>query len=104
MRPRYPWPMSPIADRSSVRFLVAFSERGFPTDGEESPTARLARRFAEELGHAGIPIGRATQVHGNRVLAVEHPIAPARVELQGDGDILATALLQTALVVQTADC
>lgn len=96
--------MIPIADRSSARFLAAFSERGAPAPGEDSPTARLARRFAEALGHPGIPIGRATQVHGNAVLAVERPIAQSKVELQGEGDILATAIPQTALVVQTADC
>ena len=104
MRPRYPSPVNPIADRSNGRFLAAFSERGLPTPGEASPTARLARELAENLGHPEIPIGRATQVHGNEVLAVERPIAPSEVELQGEGDILATARLSTALVVQTADC
>lgn len=84
--------------------IVAFSGRGSASEGTESPTAFLARRFAEALDLAGIPIVRATQVHGTAaVLVRERPAAGAVLDA-GECDILATSLPGVALAVQTADC
>ncbi len=84
--------------------LVAFSGRGAAPEGNSSPTAYLARRFAEGLGLPPIPIVRATQVHGTKAARV-HTTPPAgTVEDAGSCDILVTSLDSVALVVQTADC
>ena len=60
-------------DDAPEDILVAVSERGNAPPKTESPTAYLARRFATRLGVSEIPIVRATQVHGNRVVVVEAP-------------------------------
>ncbi len=84
--------------------LVAFSGRGAAPTEERSPTSYLARRFARTLAADGLPIVRATQVHGKRAVFVRE--APGRDEVRdaGECDILATDLSGVALVVQTADC
>jgi hypothetical protein len=84
--------------------LAGFSGRGAAPREERSPTAFLARRFARALAADGLPIVRATQVHGTRAVLVRD--APGRNEVRdaGKGDILATDLSGVALVVQTADC
>jgi len=84
--------------------LVAFSGCGVAPEGEPSPTRHLATRFARALSLDGTPIVRATQVHGNRAVAVR--AAPARGDVAdaGECDVLATALPGVALAVQTADC
>ncbi|MEO8349381.1 MAG: polyphenol oxidase family protein [Acidobacteriota bacterium] len=84
--------------------LVAVSERGSAPAGAASPTEWLARRFAGELGLGDIPIVRASQVHGARVVKVAAaPSAGATVDA-GECDALVTSLPGVALVVQTADC
>jgi polyphenol oxidase len=83
---------------------VAISGRGLAPDGTPSPTAFLARRFAQALGLAEIPIVRATQVHGTTALRVRDAPAAGTVLDVGSCDILATALPGVALAVQTADC
>jgi YfiH family protein len=83
---------------------VAFSGRGVAPEGEESPTAFLARRFARAIGLSEIPIVRATQVHGNSAFVVREAPAAGEVRDAGPCDILATSLPDVALVVQTADC
>jgi YfiH family protein len=84
--------------------VVRISGRGTAPQEERSPTAYLARRFARALAMDGIPIVRATQVHGTRAVIVRE--APGRDEVldAGECDILATNLSSVALVVQTADC
>jgi len=84
--------------------LIGFSGRGAAPKEETSPTAFLARRFARSLATDGLPIVRATQVHGTRAVIVRD--APGRDEVldAGECDILATDLSGVALVVQTADC
>jgi len=89
---------------SPMGILVAFSERGVVPEGEISPTAFLARRFADALGLYKIPIVRATQKHGNRAVVIREPVAENEVVDAGECDVLATALPGIALVVQTADC
>jgi YfiH family protein len=84
--------------------LAAFSKRGSASPETPSATAHLARRFAEALGHAALPIARATQIHGCAVLTVHSPIPPGRTELVGEGDVLVTAQPGVGLAVQTADC
>jgi YfiH family protein len=84
--------------------LAAFSRRGDAPPEIPSATAHLARRLAESLGHADLPIARATQVHGRRVVAVRRAIPPRETELAGEGDVLVTARSGVALAVQTADC
>jgi hypothetical protein len=84
--------------------LVAVSERGNAPPETESPTTFLARTFAGELGVPDLPIVRATQVHGDRVVVVEHPPAPGETVDAGRCDVLVTSLAGIALVVQTADC
>jgi hypothetical protein len=84
--------------------LAAFSRRGDAPPEIPSATAHLARRLAEALGQAQIPIARATQVHGRRVLAVRDAIPPRETALAGEGDVLVTARPGVALAVQTADC
>src|SRR5712691_10427059 len=84
--------------------IAAFSGRGSAPPRETSPTAYLARRFADLLALEGTPIARATQVHGNCTVTVRE--APRRGEVfdAGECDALATDLPGVALVVQTADC
>jgi YfiH family protein len=84
--------------------VVAVSERGLALEGEPSPTAFLARRLAQALGLAEIPIVRATQVHGTAALCVTRAPAAGTVFDAGSRDILVTTLPGVALVVQTADC
>ena len=63
-----------FAANASDGFLAAVSERGVAPPGASSPTAFLARGFAESLGFSTLPIVRATQVHGTTVSVVEtHP-------------------------------
>ncbi|HKD11296.1 MAG TPA: peptidoglycan editing factor PgeF [Thermoanaerobaculia bacterium] len=83
---------------------VAFSSRGVAPEGEASPTAFLARRFADAIGLPKIPIVRATQVHGNTAAVIRDPPGAGEVRDAGACDILATTLPGVALVVQTADC
>ena len=84
--------------------VVAFSGRGSAPSREASPTAFLARRFAELLALDGTPIVRATQVHGNRAVIVREAPGGGEVFDAGPCDALATELPGLALVVQTADC
>jgi YfiH family protein len=84
--------------------LIAFSGRGSAPEGEPSPTAFLARRFAAALGRPELPIVRATQVHGDRTAMVREPLAPGAVANAGPCDVLVTAREGVALAVQTADC
>lgn len=86
------------------QLLVAFSGRGTAPKGSASPTADLARRFAEALGIPAIPIVRATQVHGTAATRVGKAPPAGTVEDAGSCDILVTSLDSVALVVQTADC
>ena len=84
--------------------LVAFSGRGVAPQGEPSPTAYLARRFAAALGYPELPIVRATQVHGNSARLVQEPRAAGAVADAGECDVLATSRARVGLAVQTADC
>lgn len=84
--------------------VIAVSERGLAPEGASSPTAFLARRLAQALGLAEIPIVRATQVHGTAALRVTEAPAAGTVFDAGSRDILVTDLPHVALVVQTADC
>ena len=84
--------------------LVAFSGRGVGPPDQASPTAHLARRFAEALGLPDIPIVRATQVHGNTVARIDETPPAGSVRDAGRCDILVTNLSGVALAVQTADC
>ena len=91
-----------IASDSPDGVIVAVSERG--TAAAPSPTAVLARRFADALGYPELPIVRATQVHGSRVIVVSEAPAPREVVDAGECDALVTALPGVGLAVQTADC
>ena len=51
-------------------FFVAVSARGSAPPEIASPTAFLARQFADSLGYPELPIVRASQVHGSRVIVV----------------------------------
>jgi YfiH family protein len=83
--------------------IAAVSERSIAPPQTSSPTAFLARRFADSLGYPELPIVRATQVHGSRVVVVSE--APAAREVDaGECDALVTALPGVGLAVQTADC
>ncbi|MDQ5856737.1 MAG: hypothetical protein M3542_00475, partial [Acidobacteriota bacterium] len=62
-----------IANDSPEGVIVAVSERGSAPPKTASPTEYLARRFAVELGVPDLPLVRATQVHGDRVVTVESP-------------------------------
>jgi len=85
-------------------FIVAVSARGIAPAGAASPTGFLARRFAESLGLGDLPIVRATQVHGARVVAMEETPAPGVVVDAGPCDALVTRLPGVGLAIQTADC
>ena len=85
-------------------FLAAFSKRGEAPPETASPTAHLARRLAEAIGHPAIPIARAAQIHGKDVLAVRGTLEPGETREMGRGDVLVTAREGIALAVQTADC
>jgi len=84
--------------------LVAVSERGSAPPETESPTAFLARTFVGELGVPDLPLVRAAQVHGDRVVVVEDPPAPGETIDAGRCDALVTRLSGVGLVIQTADC
>ena len=93
-----------VARDGPAGILAAVSERGTAPEGTESPTEFLARRFARELGAPDIPLVRATQVHGRRVVTVEGRPAPGELVDAGACDALVTRLAGVGLVVQTADC
>lgn len=84
--------------------VVAFSGRGAAPEEEPSPTSFLSRRLARALGLDGIPIARATQIHGATVSVVREAPPEGTVRDAGACDGLATDLPGTGLVVQTADC
>jgi YfiH family protein len=84
--------------------IAAVSERGAAPPFTPSPTAVLARRFADSLGYPELPIVRATQVHGSRVIVVSETPAAREVVDAGECDALVTALPGVGLAVQTADC
>ena len=84
--------------------VVAVSERGTAPPHTASPTAFLARRFADSLGYPDLPIVRATQVHGPRVVVVSEAPPPGAVVDAGECDALVTRLAGVGIVVQTADC
>jgi YfiH family protein len=84
--------------------LVGFSGRGVAPEGEPSPTAHLARRFARALGHGSLPIVRATQVHGNAAVLVRDRADDGSTRDAGECDVLATDRPGMGLAVQTADC
>ena len=87
-----------------VGLLIAVSGRGSAPPEAASPTEYLARRFAAELGVPELPIVRATQVHGDRVVVVESSPAPGETVDAGRCDAILTRLPGVGLVVQTADC
>lgn len=93
-----------LAEDAPEGALAAVSERGSAPAGTASPTGFLARRFADSLGHRELPIVRATQVHGSRVVVVEEVPAAGEVVDAGECDALVTRLAGVGLVVQTADC
>jgi YfiH family protein len=84
--------------------LAAVSERGATPSGTPSPTTFLARDFAREVGYPDLPLVRATQVHGGRVVTIEERPAPGETVDAGECDALVTRLAGVGLVVQTADC
>jgi purine-nucleoside/S-methyl-5'-thioadenosine phosphorylase / adenosine deaminase len=84
--------------------VAAFSGRGAAPESEPSPTGFLGRRFANALGLEAIPLVRATQVHGNRAVAIRETPAEREVLDAGQCDALATDLAGVGLIVQTADC
>jgi polyphenol oxidase len=84
--------------------IAAVSERGTAPPETASPTALLARRFADSLGYPELPIVRATQVHGARVVTVEETPAAGEVVDAGACDALVTRLPGVGLAIQTADC
>jgi len=96
--------MEACADRSEEGILAAFSARGNAPPDEPSATTHLARLFAAALGHPGLPIVRATQIHGTAVLEASESPGAGETILLGEGDILMTAKPRVGLVVQTADC
>lgn len=96
------WLFSPGAGVAGA--LVVFSGRGAAPEGTASPTEFLARRLARAAGVGEIPIVRATQVHGREAALVREVPPPGAALDAGPKDVLATALANVALVVQTADC
>ena len=86
------------------RIVVAVSARGSAPPEMESPTAFLARSFATDLGFPDLPLVRATQVHGKRVVVVVDRPAAGETADAGRCDALVTRLAGVGLVVQTADC
>ncbi|MEP6767868.1 MAG: polyphenol oxidase family protein [Acidobacteriota bacterium] len=84
--------------------LAAFSGRGDAPPGSTSPTEILARWLAESVGAGSLPIVRATQIHGRGVTIVDQAPPAGRTHDAGECDVLATALPNVGLAVQTADC
>jgi len=85
-------------------FVIAASAWGIAPSATASPTEFLARRFAETLGQGELPIVRATQVHGARVVTVEETPAAGEVVDAGACDAVVTRLPGVGLAIQTADC
>jgi YfiH family protein len=96
------WLFSPGAGVAGA--VVVFSGRGAAPEGTASPTEFLARRLACAAGVGEIPIVRATQVHGRDAAIIREPPPAGGALYAGPRDVLATALPNVALVVQTADC
>jgi YfiH family protein len=92
------------AEDAPENLVVAVSTRGAAPEESPSPTAFLARRFARSIGHPDLPLVRATQVHGSRVVVVTEAPAPGEVADAGECDAIVTRLSGVGLVVQTADC
>jgi purine-nucleoside/S-methyl-5'-thioadenosine phosphorylase / adenosine deaminase len=84
--------------------IAAVSPRGVAPPATASPTSYLARRFAEQLGAPKLPIVRATQVHGARVVEVHERPADGETIDAGECDALVTRVSGVGLAVQTADC
>jgi YfiH family protein len=84
--------------------IAAVSERGAAPPETPSRTTVLARRFADSLGYPELPIVRATQVHGARVVTVEDAPVSGEVVDAGACDALVTRLPGVGLAIQTADC
>jgi YfiH family protein len=106
-----PWAEETIGDttvwrpaRLTAGLLVAFSGRAAAPEREPSPTAFLARRFADAIGLRDLPIVRATQVHGADVKAIAERPSPGSVRDAGESDVLVTATSGVGLAIQTADC
>lgn len=93
-----------IASDPPEGVIAVVSERGTAPPGTTSPTEYLARRFAVDLGLPELPLVRATQVHGNRVVVIDVRPAPGETVDAGPCDALVTRLPGVGLVVQTADC
>lgn len=92
------------AEDAPENLVVAVSARGAAPEGAPSPTAFLARRFARSLGYPELPLVRATQVHGSRVVVVTEAPEPGEVADAGECDAIVTRLPGVGLAVQTADC
>lgn len=93
-----------VAGDAPAGILAAVSQRGAAPAGAPSPTAFLARDFVRELGFPDLPLVRATQVHGGRVVTIEERPARGETVDAGECDALVTRLAGVGLVVQTADC
>jgi YfiH family protein len=93
-----------IASDPPEGVIAVVSERGTAPPGTTSPTEYLARRFAVDLGLPELPLVRATQVHGNRVVVIDALPAPGETMDAGPCDALVTRLSGVGLVIQTADC
>ena len=85
-------------DVSRLRVDVAFTDSSLDLQGLSDDFPQVLARLEDELG---VPLARASQVHGDEVLLVD---APMRLGEAPTADALVTTTLGLGLMVRVADC
>lgn len=85
-------------DVSRLRVDVAFTDSSLDLQGLRDDFPDVLARLEREVG---VPVARATQVHGDEVLVVSEPVPLGQAPT---GDALVTATRGLGLMVRVADC
>ena len=85
-------------DVSRLRVDVAFTDSSLDLQGLRDDFPQVLARLEDELG---VPLARATQVHGDEVLLVDAPIPLGEAPT---ADALVTTTPGLGLMVRVADC
>lgn len=85
-------------DVSRLRVDVAFTDASLDLQGLRDDFPQVLARLEAELG---VPLARASQVHGDEVLLVDAPTPPGQAPT---ADALVTSTRGLGLMVRVADC
>ena len=85
-------------DVSRLRVDVAFTDSSLDLQGLTDGFPQVLARLEDEVG---VPLARASQVHGDEVLLVDAPMALGQAPT---GDALVTTTRGLGLMVRVADC